>query len=122
MAGVADGSMRVLKSHGWRGADAMFFSRDSRYLAFDLPASDEVDQRDIFILAVDGSREVRAVADSADDRVAGWSPDGRFLLLTSTRTGSRSLWALPVSGGTPLGRPELVKTDIGSSVSLGADQ
>lgn len=30
VAGVADGSMRVLKSHGWRGADAMFFSRDSR--------------------------------------------------------------------------------------------
>jgi Tol biopolymer transport system component len=119
VAGVADGSMRVLKSHGWRGAEAMFFSRDSRYLAFDLPASDEVDQRDIFILAVDGSREVRAVADSADDRVAGWSPDGRFLLLTSTRTGSPSLWALPLSGGTPQGRPELVKTDIGSSVSLG---
>ena len=119
IAGVADGSMRVLKSHGWRGADAMFFSRDSRYLAFDVPAGDDVDQRDIFILTIDGSREVRAVADSADDRVAGWSPDGRFLLFTSARTGSRSLWALPMSNGTPQGRPELVKTDIGSSVSLG---
>jgi Tol biopolymer transport system component len=121
VANVADGSLRVLKSNGWRGANAMFFSRDSRYLAYDLPASDDddVEQHDVFILAVDGSGEVRAVADAADDRVAGWSPDGRFLLFSSTRTGPRSLWALPVSAGRPQGQSTLAKTDIGSSISLG---
>jgi len=122
VATVADGSIRVLKTTpAWNGADAMFFSRDSRYLAFDLPASDDddVQQRDVFILAVDGSREVRAVAHGADDRAAGWSPDGKYLLFSSTRTGPRSLWALPVSDGRPQGQPTLVKTDIGSSISLG---
>jgi len=121
VASVTDKSMRVLKTTGWRGPDQLFFSRDSRFLAFDLPASDDdnVQQRDVFILAVDGSREVRAVADAADDRIAGWSPDGKYLLFSSTRTGARSLWALPVSGGRPQGRPELVKTDIGASFSLG---
>jgi len=120
LATVSEGSMRVLKSTGWRGAGPMFFSRDSRYLAFDLPASDENDaQRDVFILAVDGSREVKVVADAADDRVAGWTPDGRHLLFSSTRTGAGSLWALPVSDGRPLGQPQLVKTDIGSTYPLG---
>lgn len=121
VASVADKSMRVLKSTGWRGPEQLFFSRDSRYLAFDLPASDEdnVQQRDVFILAVDGSREVRAVADAADDRVAGWSPDGKYLLFSSARTGARSLWALRVADGRPQGLPELVKTDIGASLSLG---
>src|SRR5262249_22826660 len=76
-------------------------------------------QRDVFILAVDGSREIRVVSNAADDRAAGWSPDGRYLLFTSTRTGARSLWGLPVSDGNPTGAPELLKTEIGSSISLG---
>lgn len=116
LATISDGAMRVLKSTGWRGAGPMFFSRDSRYLAFDLPANDEDNaQRDVFILAVDGSRETKVVADAADDLVAGWSPDGRHLLFSSTRTGAASLWALPVSEGHPAGQPQLVKTDIGST-------
>jgi len=37
---VIDGSLRVLKTLGWRGADALTFSPDGRFLAFGLPAPD----------------------------------------------------------------------------------
>jgi Tol biopolymer transport system component len=114
IASVADGSFTVLKSTDWRGADRLAFSNDGKYLAYDLPASDETDQRDVFLLAVDGRRETRAVAHNANDLVVGWSPDGKYLLFSSDRTGSNALWAVNVVDGRPTGAPELLKADIGA--------
>ena len=119
MANVADGSTRVMQSGFLQEGASLFFSRDSRYLAFGRKAGDDEDdqQRDVFILSVDGSREVRTVSNPADDYAVGWSPDGKYLLFSSTRTGARSLWAQPVSEGRPQGQPLLVKPDIGPSFS-----
>ena len=83
IASVADGSFTVLKSTDWRGADRIAFSNDSKYIAYDLPASDATDQRDVFVLALDGSRETPCVVYNADDLVVGWSPDGKHLLFSS---------------------------------------
>ncbi len=49
----------------------------------------------------------------------GWSPDGTRLLFRSDRTGSWGLWAQPFADGVSQGGPELLKSDIGRSVSLG---
>ena len=68
---------------------------------------------------MDGSGEIPAVAHSANDAVMGWSPDGTRLLFRSDRTGSWSLWAQSFSSGRVQGTPELLKPDIGRSVSLG---
>lgn len=48
---VPDGSLRVLKSVDWRGANGLFFSPDGKYLAYDLAQSDDGPQRDIFLLS-----------------------------------------------------------------------
>lgn len=122
VATVADGSTRVIASIRVPEAARLFFSPDSRYLAVDFMATGDdadVGQRDVITLAVDGGRETRAVANPADDCAVGWSPDGRYLLFSSTRTSARSLWALPVSEGRPQGQPVLLKPDVGSSLSLG---
>lgn len=119
LIGVQDGSFRPLKTVGWRGPNKIFFSPDGRSLAYDLPASDTESQRDVFIIAVDGSRETRAVGHPADDVVMGWWGDGSRLLFASDRTGAIGLWALPVSDGKPLGAPMLLKPDIGSVLSQG---
>src|SRR5215470_6970321 len=58
---AAGGPLRVLKSVDWRGSGKMFFSPDSAYLAYDLPSSEATALRDIFVMAVDGSREIPAV-------------------------------------------------------------
>lgn len=108
-----DGSLRVLKSINWSGPTRMFFSPDGRFLAYDVLAGDAADQRDVFVLAADGSREMAAVSSPNQDIVMGWSPDGRYLLFSSDRTGSMGLWAVPMHDGRPQGQPELLKANIG---------
>src|SRR6185437_5386638 len=92
---VRDGSLRVLKSVDWRGAKRLLFSPDGKYLGYDLPESDGSQQRDIFVMAIDGSREIPAVIHRGQDTMMGWSPDGKRLLFASDRTGSMDLWSLP---------------------------
>lgn len=58
----------------------MAFSPDGRYLAYDLAAGEKTSQWDIYVLAVDGSREVPAEVHPADDTLPGWTPDGSRLL------------------------------------------
>ncbi|HUQ93860.1 MAG TPA: tetratricopeptide repeat protein [Bryobacteraceae bacterium] len=117
---VADGSFQILKSMDWIVPERIFFSLDSKYIAYDLPATGASEQRDLYLLAIDGSRETPAVVHPAQEAVLGWSPDGTHLLFSSDRTGSVGLWALPVADGKPQGTPELLRSDIGSSIlSLG---
>jgi Tol biopolymer transport system component len=114
---VEDGSFRGLKSMTWIGPERLFFSGDGKYIAYDLPAANG-EQRDIFMLAVDASREVPLVVHAANDVPLGWSPDGTRLVFRSDRTGSDAVWAMPVRNGVT-GAPELLKTDVGRIFSLG---
>lgn len=116
---IQSGSYRGLKSVDWRGPQKIFFSPDGRYLAYDLPAGDNVAQRDVFVMAVDGSREARVVEHSAQDAVMGWAPDGNNLLFVSDRMGAMGLWSLPVKDGKSAGVPVLLKPRIGLAASLG---
>lgn len=119
IADVRDGSFTVLKSTGWRGPDKLFFSPDGKFLAYDLPHSDDELERDVFVLAVDGSGEQRVVQHPAHDKVMGWTPEGRQLLFASDRTGEFALWTLPMSGGRSAGAPRMLKPDIGPVMTQG---
>jgi Tol biopolymer transport system component len=117
LIGVSDGSFRVLKSVDWNVPESIFFSADSKYIAYDLRAGDGTTQRDIFVLAIDGSREIPAVVNRADEGLLGWSPDGTRLLFSSDRTGSVCLWAVRFVDGKVQGDAELLKSDIGAIYS-----
>jgi Tol biopolymer transport system component len=119
LVATEDGSLRVLKSVEWRGATRLFFSLDGKYLAFDLPGSETTEQRDILLLAIDGSGETPAVVHPSQDVLLGWSPDGRRLLFASDRSGSTSLWSLAFADGRPQGVPELLKPEIGRHEFMG---
>jgi Tol biopolymer transport system component len=118
LVSVTDGSVRVLKSFGWRGPSRAFFSPDGRLIAYDLPANDDTDQRDVFVMSVNATGERRVVAHEAEDALVGWSPDGTRLLFTSERTGTTSLWAQPFANGQPAGAATLVQTGV-DGMSLG---
>ena len=120
LVGVQDGTLRVLKSIDWRGPTKIFFSPDGRYIAYDLSIGDTNDERHVFVLAIDGSREAAVVEDRSRNVIMGWSPDGRQLLFASDRTGSMALWALAVADGKAVAAPRVVKADIGSAWSLGS--
>jgi Tol biopolymer transport system component len=119
LVAVQDGSLRILKSVDWKGPTKIFFSPDSKYLAYDLMVADKSDERHVHVMAVDGTRETTVVADTSHNIIMGWSPDGQHLLFTSNRSGSFGLWALPVADGKPRGTPTLVKPDTSSIWSVG---
>ena len=107
---VKDGTLKILKSVAWDRAEHMSFSPDGQYLAIDLPASDTDRKRDVFVLALDASRETRVAPSRNHDVLVGWSPDGRHLLFQSDRTGTPGLWAIAMSRGQTEGEPFLVKS------------
>ena len=120
LVATGDGSLRVLKSVDWRGSTRIFFSPDGRHLAHDLPANDTSNQRDVFVIAVDGSHEIPLVAHPANDRVMGWAPDGAHVLFGSDRRGgTMGLWAQAVVDREARGTPELIMEGINSAFSLG---
>lgn len=109
---VQDGSLHILKSVDWRRSGKLVFSPDGKYLAFDLPV-DDMTQRDVFLIAVDGSREIPVAASPARDVVVGWSSDGARLLFASDRSGAAGLWSVAVNDGRPSKAPELIKPGVG---------
>ena len=116
---LSDGSVRVLKSMDWRYVEKMSLSPDGRHLVYDFPAGENSSQRDIFLLATDGSRETVLVRHDANDSYPLWTPGGERVLFVSDRTGAPDLWAVPVEGGKPNGPPALVKQDIGRFFPIG---
>lgn len=114
-----DGSAKVLKSFDWRSTNQLKLSPDGRDLAYDFPPNEDSPEHDIYLLATDGSHEVRVVEHPGDDLLLGWVPDGQAILFASDRTGTTAIWKLPVAAGKPNGLPELVKGDIGRIIPLG---
>ncbi|MGH9383547.1 MAG: protein kinase domain-containing protein, partial [Vicinamibacterales bacterium] len=108
---LAGGSRRVLRTLAWRSlTQAPSLSPDGRFVAFH-----EVERPDspgdLFLVATDGSGEVR-VEHPADDSRPMFTPDGSGLVFRSTRSGG-DLWFLPVANGRPAGEPRPVWSDIG---------
>ena len=119
LVSVPEGKLRVLKSVDWKGPTKIFFSPDGRYIAYDMKIGDNGRERQIFVMAVDGSGETAAVAHPSINVAMGWSPDGRDLLFASDRSGSMGLWSVPMANGKPQGFATLLRADVGSSWSLG---
>lgn len=114
LVSAADGATRVLKTLQGSGdwPQAARFSRDGQYVAYDWPQEKDSAEHDVFLLSVDGGHETRLVQHPADERLLGWSPDGRGILFSSDRSGSVDMWFLPVTRGKAQGTPELVKSGV----------
>ena len=122
LVSVEDGSVSILKTFEfgvYKAPYSFSFSPDGRTIAYDRPQAEDSNNRDIFLLSVDGTFEVPLVEHPALDHVLAWAPDGKSLLFASERTGSRGIWLIPVAGGRAQGPPQLIKQDIGPVEPLG---
>ncbi len=113
LIGTADGAVQALKTFDWRMPDRMRFSPDGTSIIYDFPPREDSPDRDVFLLATDGSREATLVEHQANDFVLEWMPDGRHVLFASNRTGTTDVWTIEVRDGKASGSPTLVKKDIG---------
>lgn len=113
MVSIQDGKLRVVKSFSWAAVGSARLSPDGRFIAYDAPASENTPAHDIFVLAVDGTGETKAVESPAVDWSPRWSPDGTQLLFLSDRAGSPGLWSAPLQNGKARGSAQLIKPDVG---------
>ncbi len=114
------GFVRVLKSLNWVYPKKMEISPDGRWIVYDTFAGDKPGPRDIYLLAVDGSRETKLVDSPGEDLFPSWSPDGSQIVFASDRSGSMDAWALRVSeAGQAVGEPRLVKKDLKQFLPMG---
>jgi len=112
---TADGSVRVLRSiaSAWSMWKSASFSPDGRFVAFSLVREGSPPHSDVFLMTADGRNEVVVAGHSAEDRLLGWTPDGRSLLFLSDRSGTCDIWSVHITGGKQQGEPELLKKDFG---------
>lgn len=75
------------------------FAPDGRSIVF-VRSSDEV-TKDIYTLDIDRNSLTRLTHDNRKINGVAWSPDGRQLLFTSTRSGIYRLWTIDREGGEP---------------------
>ncbi|MBM3311194.1 MAG: hypothetical protein FJY80_06775, partial [Candidatus Aminicenantes bacterium] len=118
LVSVEDGSERVLKTFT-RQWPKPCLSPDGHYIAYDIPQKENRRQRDIYLISIDGKREIPLVEHPADDRVLGWAPSGKWILFSSDRTGTVDGWLIPVAEGQAQGEPQLIKIDLGQISAMG---
>jgi Tol biopolymer transport system component len=106
--------LQLVSSPAWgESPKTIAFSPDSRFIAYDVSARGNDPNHDIHVLAVEASSQNILVHHPADDRLLGWTPDGRGIVFASDRTGSVDLWRLPVVEGELDGAPEALISDVG---------
>jgi Tol biopolymer transport system component len=72
----------------------------------------ESSKRDVFIMNLDGTGHETIVSNPADDYLLGWSPDGRWVVFASDRSGASGVWAIGIKNGRAEGSPLWLKSDL----------
>ena len=121
--GGVDGQVRQVRSIDWGGDPEVRVSPDGRTLAYSRSATREVLEKDIFLVAVDGSSESVVVQHAAHDELVAWSPGGNYLLFRSDRSGQPGLWAQRIQDTEAVGEPQLLiaNLDVGAGLGITRD-
>jgi beta-lactamase regulating signal transducer with metallopeptidase domain/Tol biopolymer transport system component len=116
---TSDGSIQSIASVGKSHPGKIDVSQDGRFIAYDHPQDEDISNQDIFVFDQSDNREVCVVKHPANDKLLGWTPDGRYILFSSDRTGTWDAWLLRVADGKPQGFPKLARHGIGNITPIG---
>ena len=119
---AVDGSIRQIKSMGKGDFGKFEISPDGRFVIYDRPQSNDSSKRDIFLFDLREDREIALIEHPANDRLLGWTPDGKSIFFASDRTGTWDGWLQRVADGEPQGFPQLVRQSIGDVTPIGFAQ
>lgn len=109
-----DGKLKTLKimsnPMGWLKA---YFSPNGKFIAFCSVSEGSRDHGEVHLMTIDGKNDVVIAEHSAENRLLGWSPDGKRLIFLSDRSGTWDIWSVKISEGKQEDEPELLKKDFG---------
>ena len=112
---TTDGSVRELRyipSSFFMFENAKF-SPDGQFIAFSFVRDGNPPHGDIFLMSSDGQNEIVVAGHPAEDRLLGWTANGKNLLFLSDRSGTWDVWTVSITKGRQQGEPELLKKDFG---------
>jgi TolB protein len=118
MVSVESGAMRVLKSLEWVYPNRMDLSPDGRWIVYD-NFSNGGGQRELFLLASDGSREIRLTDTPSNELFPLWMPDGKGIMYLSDRNGTADFYFQSIREGAKVGDAQLVRRNLGRVLPLG---
>lgn len=82
-------------------------SPDGRHIVF--ADGSKRDAQNIYCIGTDG-QSLQVLADhTANDIQPRWSPDGKYVVFLSSRSGSKALWGVSIKNGKPAGEPFIIK-------------
>ena len=122
---IDSGELTVIRSLSGavnKGVSRAKLSPDAQWVAYDVATDEDQSNRNVFLLAADGSEEKAVVDHRANDVVLGFTPDSKTLLFASDRTGSFGLWGVAISDLGETGEPRMLLRDIGSINPLGVSR
>jgi Tol biopolymer transport system component len=106
LVSAATGSVRVLRTFEWLMAfpERAEYSPDGRFIVFDHKVVEDgrSDRANVYVMPADASHEIMLFDDAS---TLGWVPDGKSVLVSSSRGGTRGVWAVSVENGRPTGQP-----------------
>jgi Tol biopolymer transport system component len=110
-----DTSVHILRNipSGLSMFDKACFSPDGKYIAFSYIRNSNPPHGDIFLMPSNGNDEIVIAGHPSEDRLIGWTPDGKNLLFRSDRSGTWDIWTARITNGKQEGEPEMLKKDFG---------
>jgi Tol biopolymer transport system component len=116
---LADGRTTIVKRLPL-GVTAGNFSPDGHYLTYSRPVERLSADREVHVMSVDGARDTIVLGPNGGHTRPFFAPDGNRVVVASDRAAGRwDLWAIPVAGNRSTGTAQLLKSDLGPSISLG---
>jgi Tol biopolymer transport system component len=100
---LQDDSARTLQLLHQLPAFGQQLSPDGRHVVYSRPPTDDETSGDLYLIDTESTDIVNLVKHPAHDYAPYWTPDGRWIVFLSDRTGSTALWAIRFHDGRSLG-------------------
>jgi Tol biopolymer transport system component len=97
---VPSGEVRTVR-HTSIDGDAVV-SPDGRWIGYSTKGR-------VHVVSIDGATDEQITTGSDPDYLAGWSPDGKYAVFTSDRSGERGVYRIAVQQGKASGAAELLR-------------
>lgn len=115
----AGGNAKPLRSLNWIYPKRMDFSADGESVVYDNASQSGAYERDVFLLARDGSQETRLVAGPANELFPLWTRQRDGVVFSSDRSGEAGVWWQAIENNAPTGDPRLLADALGRFLLLG---